>query len=273
VTAVPTTQRNAALRWRLPKPGFDSMAAVSGVLTAAAIWEIAARASVLPDEIPACSTTIERIWVALGTSKFWTQVGETLSAWAIGLGVAFVIGMLLGILIGSSDVVRDMTDVVIECLRPIPPLVYLPFMLLVLGATPKATVVLVVTAALWPILLQTSYGVRDVDPVMRDVARAYGLTLRQRITAITIPVAAPFVATGVRVSMMMALVVTVGVELLGTGGGLGGEMYLAEERGDYTTLFAYAVSAGLLGVALGTITTRAERSLLGWHQAHRKVEA
>lgn len=247
--------------------------AVVGTLGFAVLWELLTRTHAVPEEIPPLTTVISKLVSLLGESAFWMAARQTLTAWVLGLGISALIGVALGVAIGTSWVFRELTYAVVEFLRPLPPLVYLPLAILVMGATTETTVVLVVSSAVWPILLQTATGVRDADPVLKDVARAYRFSRRDRILSVTLPGAGPFVATGLRLSASMALIVAVGVELLGTGSGFGGAMYHAEQFGDYSTLFAYAVAAGILGLAMNAGLVRAEARLFSWAPAYRLKEA
>jgi ABC-type nitrate/sulfonate/bicarbonate transport system permease component len=204
------------------------------------------------------------------TGEFWQQLGETVVVALAGMAIATGIGLALGIATGASPLVYRLTQGVVEFLRPIPPLVYLPFVLLVVGANMRAGILLVVTAAVWPVLVQTAYGVRDVDPVMRDVAEAYGLDRVERIRCVVVPTTLPFVASSIRIAVMMALTVTIGIELLGTGGGLGGAVHTAEQLGQYPEMYSYALVVGVLGVLISAALMFAERRLLSWHPTYRQ---
>jgi ABC-type nitrate/sulfonate/bicarbonate transport system permease component len=104
----------------------------------------------------------------LGETRFWSAAGNTLEGWGIGLGIAVVIAIPLGVLIGAMPLFYRATRVIVEFLRPIPSVALVPLAVLVYGTGLKSKVFLVAFASVWPILLQTVYGVRDVDPVALD---------------------------------------------------------------------------------------------------------
>lgn len=245
-------------------------AGLVGLVAAALLWELLARSGVLPEEVPPVTSMLASLGHEVATGSFWSELGQTIVVTLVGMAIATVIGVVLGIAIGASTLTYQLTQGVVEFLRPIPPLVYLPFVLLVVGANTEAGIVLVVTAAVWPVLVQTAYGVHDVDPVMRDVATAYGLSLPERIRCVIVPTTLPFVASAIRIAVMMALIVTIGIELLGTGGGLGGAVYFAEQQGQYADMYSYALVAGILGVLFSAALMAGERRVLAWHPIYRE---
>ena len=121
----------------------------------------------------------------------WKAVGNTLQGWAIGLGLAIVLGVPAGILIGSSRWAYRALRVPIEFLRPIPSVALIPLAVLVYGTGLESKVFLATFAWFWPMLIQTIYGVQDVDPVATDTARAFGLGRRSRLWRVTLPERGP----------------------------------------------------------------------------------
>ncbi|MFD6327555.1 ABC transporter permease [Streptomyces sp. NPDC058442] len=122
-----------------------------------------------------------------GTQTFWA----TLTGWAIGLTIALVAGVVLGIVIGSIPVVRAATNSTIEFLRPIPSVALIPLAVLLWGTDMKSTLVLVIYATFWQVLLQVLYGVRDVDPVARETARSHRFSPLTTVRTVTWPTALP----------------------------------------------------------------------------------
>jgi ABC-type nitrate/sulfonate/bicarbonate transport system permease component len=134
-------------------------------------------------------------------------------------------------------------------------------------------VFLVVFAASWPLLIQTLYGVRDVDPVAVDTARAYGLSRSTRFFRLTLPSALPYIATGLRISSATALILAVTAELVIGSPGLGAEIAVAEASGATALVYALIGATGLLGWVLNGAFSRFERRLLHWHASQRREAA
>ena len=125
------------------------------------------------------------------TSHFWWAFADTVRGWALGLGFATVLAVPIGIVLGSSDFAASAFRVPIEFLRPIPSAALIPVLFLTLGTNLKSEVFLAAFGAFWPLLVQTMYGVRDVDP-SRSTPRARSASGGfERLYRITLPSARP----------------------------------------------------------------------------------
>src|ERR1044071_5985066 len=139
---------------------------VISVLAALALWELISRTDTISQhDLPAMSTTVEALWGMLKTSAFWTALGQTVRGWAIGLGLATLLAVPIGITLGSSDFAASAFRVPIEFLRPIPSAALIPLLFLTLGTTLDSEIFLATFGAFWPLLVQTMYRVRDVDTI------------------------------------------------------------------------------------------------------------
>ncbi|MFI7080408.1 ABC transporter permease [Micromonospora sp. NPDC049903] len=246
------------------------------VLTTAALlgtWQAAAGTGVLPAEVPPASAIATWLWANIGTAVLWTAVSQTLAHWAAALVIGVTLGVLVGAAMASVPVINELLLGVVEFFRPIPVVVYLPIMLLLLGARPVVVVVLAAVAALWPMLLQTLYGVRDVDPVTTDTARVFGLTTPQRLLWVTTPSMLPYLFTGLRIASTITLLVAIAMELIGAVPGLGNTLATYAGNGRYDATYGVIVIAGLLGVGLNAVFERLERRALRWHSAYRTQQA
>jgi ABC-type nitrate/sulfonate/bicarbonate transport system permease component len=245
--------------------------AVAGVL---ALWELLTRTGILnPDHIPTMTDTVARLVELLGESSFWSAVGSTLQGWALGLGIAAALAIPLGILIGSSGTAYRSVRFVVEFLRPIPSVALVPLAVLIYGVGLESKVFLAAFASFWPLFVQTLYGVRDVDPVATDTARSFGLNGLQRLVRVKLPSAVPYIATGLRISSAVALILAVTAEIVIGSAGLGREINIARQGGAIELMYALIITTGLLGWALNIATTRAERRVLHWHPSQRQVAA
>ena len=159
--------------------GGDWAPPIVAALLLLALWEAVVRAGLIPEtSIPPASAAIGELFTQLGEAAMWKAVGNTLQGWAIGLGLAVLLGVPAGILIGSSRWAYRALRVPIEFLRPIPSVALIPLAVLVYGTGLESKVFLATFASFWPMLIQTIYGVQDVDPVATDTARAFGLGRR-----------------------------------------------------------------------------------------------
>ena len=140
-----------------------------------------------------------------------------------------------------------------------------------IGTNRQLPITMILWTCMWPIVLQTMYGVRDVDPVARDAARSMGLTTVQRLRWLVAPSALPYIATGIRISAVMSLVVAIGTELIVGLPGIGYGLYYSQYSGAIPRMYAYVLIAALAGAAITFVFTRWERHVLRWHPSHRDV--
>jgi ABC-type nitrate/sulfonate/bicarbonate transport system permease component len=241
--------------------------------TAAALVliELLTRSGRVPSEsFPPVSEVFRTLADEARTERFWRAVGDTLEGWALGLGIAAAWAIPAGVLLGSSWYAYRATRGIVEFLRPIPSVALVPLAVLVYGTGMDSKVFLVVFAASWPLLIQTLYGVRDVDPVAVDTARAYGLSRSTRFFRLTLPSALPYIATGLRISSATALILAVTAELVIGSPGLGAEIAVAEASGATALVYALIGATGLMGWGLNIAFTRFERRMLHWHASQRR---
>jgi ABC-type nitrate/sulfonate/bicarbonate transport system permease component len=189
--------------------------------------------------------------------------------WAVGLALAAAVAIPAGILIGSSRAGYRAMRALIEFLRPIPSVALIPLAVLVYGTGFGTKLFLVFFASFWPILFQAVYGVQDVDPVAEDTARSFGFGRLRRLYLVTLPSAAPYIATGLRISSAVALILAVTAELVVGVPGIGKSISAAQSGGDYSLMYGLIMVAGVLGLVLNAAFTQVEARLLRWHPSQR----
>ena len=218
---------------------------------------------------PATSEILSNLAGQLTSSVFWRATLDTLGTWLLGLVIAIAAGVVVGVLIGSVPLLRAATASTIEFLRPIPSVALIPLVVVLYGSTVSATLVLVVYAAFWQVLIQVLAGVADIDPVASDTARSYHLGRWARIRYLVWPTALPYVVTGVRLAATVALILTITGELVIGSPGLGQEIANARVSGAVPAMYALIVVTGIFGVAANLLTRAAERKALAWHPSMR----
>lgn len=189
--------------------------------------------------------------------------------WFIGLGISVVAGVILGVIIGNSAFLREFTASTIEFLRPIPSVALIPVAVLLIGTNMRSTLLLVVYAAFWQVLIQVLAGVQDVDPVAGDTARSYRFRLGTRMRTVVWPTTLPYAMTGVRLAASVALILTVTGELLISFDGIGGLLETARQSGAVAPMYAYVVVTGFLGLLVNLLARIVERRTLFWHPSVR----
>ena len=257
-------------RSRLARLG-DFAVPVLAVAATLGLWELVTRTGVISKrDLSAMSTTFSELWSLMQTSSFWIAFGHTVEGWAIGLGLATVHAVPLGILLGTSDLAGRAFRVPIEFLRPIPSAALIPLLFLTLGTNLRSEIFLATFGAFWPLLVQTMYGVRDVDPVAMETARSFGVGRHERLYRITLPSAVPYIATGLRIASTVALILAFTAELFMGTPGLGQQMNYAQSYALNDQLYALALATGFLGLGIHVVMTRLERRALRWHPSQRQ---
>jgi ABC-type nitrate/sulfonate/bicarbonate transport system permease component len=248
----------------------DVAVPLASVAAALGLWEVVSRTGLISEhDLPAMSTTVDELWSLVQTSAFWTAFAQTVRGWAIGLGLATALAVPIGMWLGSSPLAAAAFRVPIEFLRPIPSAALIPLLFLTLGTNLKSEIFLATFGAFWPLLVQTMYGVRDVDPIAVDTARSFGVGRVERLYRITLPSAVPYIATGVRISSTVSLILAFTAELFMGIPGLGQAVNVAQAYGLTQQLYALALATGFLGVAIHVAVSAAERRVLHWHPSQR----
>lgn len=255
---------------RFPAPALLLPTGTSLLLIA--LWELLARIGTVPTEISRPTEVLDWFQGQAGEGEFWAAVGDTVQHTLSGLLIGGAAGVVLGLGMGTVPVLHRLLHGTVEFLRAIPVIVYLPLLILVFGAVPKTAVTLVAVAVTWPMLFQTMYGVRSVDALLTETGRMFGLTRRQRLAVITLPGISPFLATGIRISLSIALVVSVSIELIAGVPGLGWSLTQYQTAGNYPAVIGIVVVTGTLGLVLNKLMLLLERRALRWHVSHRKLE-
>ncbi|MFC4562155.1 ABC transporter permease [Nocardiopsis mangrovi] len=246
----------------------------AGVLVVLLALELCSRLGLLSRDWfpPVTEIYAELGRLALGR-PLWVEIGHTLSGWVAGIALAALLAVPTGILLGSNSVAYRMSKVVIEFFRPVPSVALIPLAVLVFGIGLDMKVFLIVFVTFWPILLQTVYGVHDVDPLVEDTARSYGLPPGARLVRIVLPSAASHIATGLRIAATIALVLAVTSELVVGAPGLGQAIIVAQSAALIPRMYALIIVTGLVGWAINSAFQAVERRLLRWHPSQRQETA
>ncbi|UWX97601.1 ABC transporter permease [Arthrobacter zhaoxinii] len=243
---------------------------LAGVIGFLLIWELVPAVGLVePRFLPPASEVIMALIRDFGLTAFWVAVGHTLMAWGIGLAAAVVAAGILGLVIGMSPFLRRFTNSTIEFLRPVPSVALIPVAVLLFGTKIESSLMLIIYACFWQVLIQVLYGVADVDNVATQTAQSYGFSKLQRIRHVVFPTVLPYLMTGIRLAASVALILAITAELIIGSPGLGDEIAMAQSGGAVSGMYALVLATGLLGVAINIVMRQAEQRLLSWHPSVR----
>ncbi|MFG2372729.1 ABC transporter permease [Streptomyces sp. NPDC048504] len=251
--------RGALLRWLV-------------LVLALSAWELAARAHgsvYFPPPVRIArhaydlwfSGPVEHVFL---TSAAVDTILPSLGRTAAGFVLSAVAGIALGIAVGRSRRAYALCDPVLQFARAVPPPALVPVFVVVFDFGTPMQLASIVFSAVWPVLINTAEGARDVDPLRLDVAAVLSLTPAERLWLLLLPSALPRIFAGLRLSLSLCLVLMVFSELLpGTANGIGFALTDAQSRSDLLTVWAVLVLLGTLGFLLNTGLLAAEKRLTG----------
>ena len=234
------------------------------------IVEILARLGWLTSYVPPPSVIFTALWKGLIDGDISSQIGVTLSVYVRGLALASAAAVVVGVLMGTYRPFFDALKIIVEFLRPVPSVAMIPLAILFFGLGATMRISVISYAAFWPLLINTIYGVRAIDPQALDVARNFGVTGAAALWRITLPSALASIATGFRISATIALVVTITTELIAGNSGIGFFISQMEQANRLPSMYAGIVLTGILGYLLNSFYIAVERRVVFWTPAARE---
>jgi len=206
------------------------------------------------------------------TQKFWDATWTTLSTFCIGMVLAIVCGVALGVLMGRVKAAENLLGMWVNVFASAPLSALVPVLMLLMGITDTMKVVVIISGCVWPVLLNTIEGVRAVDPVLSDSTHTYGINGWARIRYLVLPSASPQIMAGVRQSMSLGLILMVISEMFASSSGLGFAIVQFQRSFSIPEMWSGIVVLGLLGVGMSFIFQWAERNILRWYHGQKEVE-
>lgn len=194
--------------------------------------------------------SLEALWHLVTGPDIWHHALLSMKRVAVGLLLAFTVGVPLGILTGVWRLFSQATTPVFQFLRMISPLSWMPIAVMVLGVGDTPVYFLLAFAAVWPILLNTSAGVAQLDPNWLLLARSVSANRRETVLRVILPGITAHILTGVRTAIGILWIVLVPAEMLGVSAGLGYFILDTRDRLAYSELMAAILLIGALGFLL-----------------------
>jgi sulfonate transport system permease protein len=248
--------------------GAGGLIAISWVAPVALLllWEWLARIGYMaPHVMPAPSKVLATAYTLTVSGTLLHDLGVSLLRAAIGFLIGGGIGFGLGIFVGFSRLAEAFIDRTVQMVRAIPFLAVLPLVIVWFGVGEGQKIFLVALGVAFPIYVNTTLGIRQVDPKLIELGRVQGLTQSELIWRIILPGAMPSILTGVRFSLATAWLALVVAETIGAQSGLGFLALDAREFLRTDVIVLTVVIYALIGVAADSLARLLERRLLKWH--------
>ena len=268
----PTTSVRKPVNSKLMQRVDDIVSPLIALFILLAIWQVLASIPGLTT-LPTPVRVVQETWMPLiaypfydrgGTDKglFW-QVMASLQRVAIGYSFAAVIGIALGILVGMNQRVSKSLDPIFQILRTVPPLAWVPIALAALQQNQPAALFVIFITAIWPILINTAVGVRQIPSDYNNVAKVLQLPKSEYFFKILFPAALPYIFTGLRISIGLAWLAIIAAEIVMSGiVGIGFFIWNAYQNGQVSEIILALVYIGLVGWLLDKLMERIQTLIL-----------
>jgi NitT/TauT family transport system permease protein len=252
--------------------------------TAVAVWQLLSmKGYVNPLILPAPSAVLARWYQYLAPMEPYDPAKMSYAVWVFSgelihdayaslyrVVVGFLIGaglaLPLGLAMGANEKVYKFFDPLLQVLRPIPPIAYIPLAILWFGLGNPPAIFLITLGAFFPVLMNTISGVRHVDGIYIRAARNLGAGRATLFLRVILPAATPYILTGARIGVGTSFIVVIVSEMIAVNNGLGFRILEAREFFWSDKIIAGMFSIGLLGLGIDTGMNRLNAYLLKWHR-------
>ncbi|HTP65917.1 MAG TPA: ABC transporter permease [Geobacteraceae bacterium] len=238
---------------------------VSLTIAILAVWQAASYLGYIkPLILPPPSQVAMTFWELLKSGAMARHVGISVLRVLEGFAIASVLGLGLGIAIGLSRTLDRMSDLIIQVVKPIPPIAWIPLAILWFGIGEESKVYIIFLGAFFPIIINTIDGIRQTDLRLVEVARILEVPRCRFIRQVVIPGAFPAIMTGLRVGLMVAWMCVVAAELIAASSGIGYLIMDARQLSQSDVVLVGMITIGVIGKAMDSMIRRLEQRLIGW---------
>lgn len=258
-------RRGSAPKWLL----ISTEIAVPVILVA--IWWFAS-ANSTNTFFPPLKVILERMVALAQTPVFWTNVGSSVGNLLLSFLIACVVGVLLGAALGLVRPLSWLVEPTIHFFRAIPPVALVPIFVSLIGFGNETRILSITLSALFPVLISTIDGVRGIEPTLGMVGRVYRFGWGDRLFSVTLPAASPRILSGMQVSLIVAFVVMIASEMLGSSVGLGASTLLAQQTFMIADMWVGILVLGIIGYVTTALFTIFRRRVLRWYIASQQQE-
>ena len=231
------------------------------------LWECVSRFKfVNPIFLPRFSEIIIALIKMTLSGELLKHMGYTMFRCFSGYFLAIFVAVPIGIMMGRSKLVYSLFEPLVEMLRPIPSAAVIPVAILFLGIYTKMKLAVIIFGSLWPILINTFHGVRGIDPILIDTGRTFNLNKKQFLIKIIIPGASPSIATGMRISLAIAIILAITVEMIVGSDGLGFYIIDWERSFHFKEMYAGIFALGILGYVINYLFLKVDNKVMRWYR-------
>jgi NitT/TauT family transport system permease protein len=229
------------------------------------IWQIAALI-LNNDSFPTAVEAIRAIPTILGDKEALVNILASLRRMAVGLGLAVIFSVPLGLLMGRSRIVAAFFNPLLMVIYPVPKAALMPIIMLWLGVGDVAKTLVIFLGVSLPVIYHSLAGAKAVEEKMLWSGAAMGLSAAQRMVRIVLPAALPEILTGCRTGLVLALITMITSEMIARQSGAGNVLFNALDMGQYDTVFAMIIIVGAMGIGLDAAFEKMRVRLVKWSE-------
>ncbi|MCK1387396.1 ABC transporter permease [Bradyrhizobium sp. 21] len=230
-----------------------------------AMWQVASIV-LKNDSFPTAIEAIRAIPDILGDRESLLNILASLRRMAIGFGVAVLVSIPLGLLMGRSRSVAAFFNPLLMVIYPVPKAALMPIIMLWLGVGDITKTLVIFLGVSLPVIYHSFEGAKAVEEKMLWSGAAMGLSTAQRLVRIVLPAALPEILTGCRTGLVLALITMITSEMIARQSGAGNILFNALDMGQYDTVFAMIIIVGAMGICLDAIFERIRARLVRWSE-------
>ena len=248
----------------------ESLVTVLIIFLIAIAWELSVSLGWLSSLFfPPPSVILSTLIRLILNHKLVDNTGITLWRVFLGLVLGGVPGLILGLAMGWSPRLYRLINPFVAATHPLPKIAILPLIMIIFGIGESSKVIVIALATFFPLLINTAAGVQQISPIHFEVAKNYGANLTQIFTHVIFPGSLPLILTGLRLSLNLALLVSIAVELVSAQKGLGAMIWLAWQTLRTEELYVSLVMTALLGIFFNVFLQRMAVTLAPWKTEQR----
>jgi NitT/TauT family transport system permease protein len=237
---------------RRPRPDLQQTIAWASMVAVLLAWEAFVRLDrISPLYLPGPVAILRSLIEQFRNGGLATDCAITLYRIFAGFAVALVLGVLLGVWMGTSRLVAGIADLFIAALYPLPKITLIPLLMIWFGTGGGFMLTISAMGAFFPVVINTLLGVRQCDPGLVLAARDLGASPRQVVARVLIPSAVPAIAAGARLGLGVSIILVVAAEMVVARAGLGARLFLAGQVLDTEQVFAVLVVLAAIGIVIG----------------------
>ncbi len=231
------------------------------------LWETVPRLGLFDRMfLPPFSEVFQALVSLITSGELLPHIVASLKRSAMGLSLAVLIAVPVGILVGWFARVEQFLDPLLQLLRNTSTFALFPVFIIFFGIGEMSKIAIILWGTSWPLLINAISGVRHVDPLMIKSARSMGTSNFRLFVKVILPASTPSIVTGFRLSATNSLLILVASEMMGASEGLGYLIHYKEQMFDIPAMYAGVVTISLIGVTLNFLIVKAEQRVLRWKQ-------